>query len=85
MNELSSEDFPECPETKIERVRIEAEDSIEFVCGKSSIRMDKYGNITISGTSININASDKVMINGVEVEHLAVEQPRIKASEIEQN
>ncbi|MBK8254730.1 MAG: type VI secretion system tip protein VgrG [Polyangiaceae bacterium] len=45
-------------------LKINVGEVIEIVCGKSVLRMDKEGNVTINGTKFNFEASGHVQVSG---------------------
>ena len=48
--------------------KIKAGSKFEIVCGASKLTMDSGGNITLSGTAINVTASGAVKINGATID-----------------
>jgi type VI secretion system secreted protein VgrG len=50
--------------TKIgKNYKVNVGDSVEIVCGKSVLKMDKEGNVTIQGTKFNFEAKDHVQVS----------------------
>ena len=48
--------------------RMTAADAIELVCGKSVLRMDKDGNVTINGAKFGFEASGEVQVTGKHID-----------------
>ncbi|WP_168189578.1 type VI secretion system Vgr family protein [Limnobaculum zhutongyuii] len=51
-----------------DNVKIDAGNVLELTCGKSTIRMDKGGKVTITGTEFLFSASGPVQINGKDID-----------------
>jgi type VI secretion system secreted protein VgrG len=49
-------------------LRMNATDAIELVCGKSVIRMDADGNVTINGAKFGFEASGQVQMTGMHID-----------------
>lgn len=50
------------------RIRIEAGDSIELVCGAASITLDSLGNMTLKGTNVEVSGAQQIQLASTKID-----------------